>query len=197
MTDIDIDFKDRIQALEKINFIQACTYDRFRKRHNTGVYFQNIPHDIDKLSTIPYKQAEEQGYFKIDFLNVSVYSCVRDETHLQSLMDTEPVWDILKDRGLVEKEYHINGQVQTLFQLSNNWWVLEKHSPENIHQLAQVLALIRPAKNYLVGSSWKVIEKEIWEIPKSGYFWKKSHAYAYATLIKVQMNLIVEALEYS
>ena len=38
---------------------------------------------------------------------------------------------------------------------------------------------------------WKEILEEVWQRPKDGsYFFKKSHAVAYAQAIVVQMNLI-------
>ena len=39
--------------------------------------------------------------------------------------------------------------------------------------------------------NWDNIMKEVWQKPKDGsYFFKKSHAVAYAQAIVVQMNLI-------
>ena len=64
--------------------------------------------------------------------------------------------------------------------------------PNSIEQLAMILSMIRPGKRYLVGNSWEVIEKDIWQ-KTDGYFFKRSHAIGYATLIVVQLNLIVES----
>ena len=62
---------------------------------------------------------------------------------------------------------------------------------ENIEQLAAVLAIIRPAKRGLMYKDWQDIMKEVWVRPTDGsYFFKKSHAVAYAQAIVVQMNLI-------
>ena len=60
-----------------------------------------------------------------------------------------------------------------------------------LQQLAIILAMIRPGKRYLVGNDWSVIEKEVWQ-KTDDYFFKRSHAIGYATLIIVQLNLIVE-----
>ena len=35
------------------------------------------------LSTIDYEKAEDRGYFKLDFLNVSLYKDIKDEEHLK------------------------------------------------------------------------------------------------------------------
>ena len=53
------------------------------------------------------------------------------------------------------------------------------------------MAIIRPAKRYLMHKDWEEIMKDVWVRPTDGsYFFKKSHAIAYAQAIVVQMNLI-------
>jgi len=55
--------------------------------------------------------------------------------------------------------------------------------------------MIRPAKRYLVGESWSKILNEVWLKPENDdYYFKKSHATAYAIAIVVQMNLICEQI---
>jgi len=64
-----------------------------------------------------------------------------------------------------------------------------------VEQLAAVLAVIRPAKRYLIGKDWSEIEAEVWQKPDGDeYYFKKAHAIAYAHVIVVQMNLICESL---
>ena len=64
---------------------------------------------------------------------------------------------------------------------------------KSIEQLAAVLAIIRPAKRYLLDKTWTEIMEEVWIKPTDGsYFFKKSHAVAYAQAIVVQMNLILK-----
>ena len=88
MHDIDIDFADRTIVLDKIKH-RVVKLDT-GKKHNTGVYVTEIPHKpVDNLSTIDYESAEDRGYFKLDFLNVSIYKDIRDEAHLQELMKRE------------------------------------------------------------------------------------------------------------
>ena len=36
-----------------------------------------------------------------------------------------------------------------------------------------ILAMIRPGKRYLVGNSWEVIEKEVWEKTDDYFFQEK------------------------
>ena len=86
MFDVDIDFADRNVLLDKLKH-RIAKLDT-GKKHNTGVYFTEIPHDPDtNMATIDYETAEERNYFKIDCLNVSIYKDVKDEDHLNQLMN--------------------------------------------------------------------------------------------------------------
>ena len=108
MPDIDIDFTDRTKILEVIENITAMrmTPDG-PTAHNTGIYAQYVPHDpVTTLSSIDYKQAEQRGYYKIDFLNVNVYKGVRNEEHLVKLMETEPLWELLKQDEFTDLLFH-------------------------------------------------------------------------------------------
>ena len=187
MPDIDIDFADRTIALNKLKHVTAAINDNGTfKKHNTGVYCTSIPYNpITGLSTIDYKEAEDRGYFKIDFLNVSVYDGVQDRKHLLKLMETEPLWDLLLEDDFVNNLFHVNGHGSVLRQME----------PRSIEQLAAVLAMIRPAKRYLIGKDWTTVMTEIWTKPENDeYYFKKAHAIAYAHVIVVQMNLICENL---
>jgi len=143
MPDIDIDFVDRDQALTLFEHIPASRLDNNRLvKHNTGVYLHAVPVDaVSGLCQIPYEQAEEQKYFKIDFLNVGIYKGVRDEEHLVQLMETEPLWDLLTQDEFVNLLFHLNGHGD----------IIRKTLPTSVEQLSAVLAMIRPAKRYLIG----------------------------------------------
>lgn len=187
MPDIDIDFFDRTKAL---NILEHHVAMRDQKghpvKHNTGVYFQSIPHNpFTNIATVDYKSAEDRGYFKVDFLNVSMYEGVQDETHLKALLDQEPMWNLLEHEEVVIQLFHI----------SEHHLILKKLKPTSIEELAAVLAIIRPAKRYLLDRGWDVIMKEVWTRPEEDlYFFKRSHAIAYAAAIVVQLNLICEKL---
>ena len=189
MPDIDIDFADRSKALEHFKHATAAIDDNGTfKKHNTGIYCTSIPYNpLTGISTIDYKTAEDRGYFKIDFLNVSVYEKVKDRDHLKTLMETEPLWDLLLQDDFTDLLFHVNGHGSLLKQMK----------PTSIEELAMCLALIRPAKRHLVGKTWTEIGLEIWEKPTNGeYYFKKAHAVAYAHVIVVQMNLICESVSY-
>lgn len=193
MPDIDIDFADRNKALNLIKHVPASikSNDGTFKKHNTGVYCHSIPvNPLTGTASIEYEEAEQRGYFKIDFLNVGVYKDVRDEDHLTELMNREPLWELLLQDEFVDLLFHLKGHGN----------VLRKTCPRSVEQLAAVLSMIRPAKRYLIGKDWSTIMKEVWEKPTTDeYFFKKSHSFSYAMLVIVHMNLLCEQLshEYS
>jgi hypothetical protein len=184
MPDIDIDFADRNVILSQINHRVAKL--NTGKKHNTGVYTTEIPHNpVDNLSTIEHKTAEDRGYFKLDFLNVSIYKDVRDEAHLQELMEKEPLWELLEHEDFSEKVFHLNGHSNLLKLLK----------PNSVEQLAATLAIIRPAKRHLADKDWQTIMNEVWIKPTNGdYFFKHAHAVSYAVAVVVHMNLLCEQL---
>lgn len=183
MPDIDIDFADRTIVLDKLKH-RVAKLDT-DKKHNTGVYATEIPHSpIDNLATVDYKTAEERGYFKLDFLNVSIYKDVRDEAHLTELMEKEPLWQLLEHEDFSEKVFHLNGHSALLKVLK----------PNSVLQLAATLAIIRPAKRHLANETWNTIMEEVWLKPEEGYYFKKAHAVSYATACVVHMNLLCEQI---
>ena len=182
-TDVDIDVQDRDKVLEKLKHIPASIIQNGEiKKHNTGVYFTDIPtHPFTNFANIDYKEAEDRGYFKLDFLNVGVYEKVKNEKHLQELIEQEPNWSLLDHKEVVEQLFHIH----------NHFDIVNKLNPKSVEQLAAVLAIIRPAKRNLLNRSWVEINSEVWVKPKDDtYYFKKSHAIGYALAICVQLNLL-------
>jgi hypothetical protein len=182
-SDIDIDFGDRDKILALINHIPAAmrNVEPIRK-HPTGVYITEAPYDpINDMCSLDYKEADARGYFKLDLLNVNIYSKVQHEMHLVQLM-RDPDWSKLKDKAFVEQLIHLGKQFDTLQQM-----------PEDINsipRLAMFLAVMRPGKKHLIGKTFKEISTSVWENVDEGYTFKKSHAIAYAQLVVVHMNLL-------
>ena len=190
MPDIDIDFADRNKALDIIKHVDASLDGTFKK-HNTGIYCTNIPYNpLTGISTIDYKTAEARGYFKIDFLNVSAYNGVKNEEHLVHLLNTEPMWELMEAKELCDQLFHINGYHDLVKRLR----------PRSIVELAMFLALLRPGKKHLIPvceeKGFEAIKDEIWVKTDDAYFFKKSHAISYASVIVVQLNLICERISY-
>lgn len=184
-SDIDIDFPDRAQALALLEHHPAgIVRDGGLVRHNTGVYATAIPTDpFTGTASIDYKSAEELGYVKLDFLNVSLYTQIKSEAHLQQLMSQEPDWSRLYDPEFCSQLIHIGNHYKTLLQFPE--------AVNSIPRLMMFLAVIRPAKRHLIGLPWKEVAKTIWDTPSDGsYGFKQSHSCAYSHLVVVNMNLL-------
>jgi hypothetical protein len=189
-SDIDIDLADRDVLLSHLDVVAASIRkDGPPKKHNTGVHPTEIPYDpVNRMCALDYRDAEERGYVKLDLLNVHVYKSVESESHLIDLMH-EPDWSKLQDQEYFHKLIHIGKHWNTM---------LEMPEPINsIPRLAMFLAIIRPGKRHLIGKPWSEVAKTIWDRNVDGYTFRKSHAIAYAHLVVVQLNLLIEELKAS
>ena len=186
--DIDIDLADREQLLKLVKHIPASMNKQGDLvKHNTGVYFQFLPWNWNKnLSSVEYESAEAQGYFKIDLLNVHLYKQVKSEDHLNQLLAQEPMWEMLEHDDIVDQLTHLNGNFGTLRKMPE--------PIDSIIKLAMFLAIMRPSKRHLIGKPWSEVAETVWDKPSgsSNYYFKKAHALAYAHLVVVHMNLLVE-----
>jgi hypothetical protein len=186
-SDIDIDVADREQALEFFKQTPASILrDGKYVKHNTGVYFTDMPADpFTGYASIDHDTAEDRGYIKLDILNVGLYSQVRDEAHLDQLMSQEPNWARLYEPEFCAQLIHIGNHYDTLIKMPE--------AVNTIEKLAMFLAVIRPAKRHLVGKPWAEVAKTVWEKPADDtYYFKKAHAVSYAHLVAVNVNLISE-----
>jgi hypothetical protein len=189
-SDIDIDVGNRDQALAVIKHTAASIIrDGKIARHNTGVYFTDIPVDpFTGRASIDYETAEERGYIKVDILNVGLYQQVKSEQHLHELMNQDPAWDKLYDPDFCSRLIHIGAHYDTLIKMSE--------AVNSIPRLAMFLAVIRPAKRHLIGRTWREVAETIWDRPADdSYYFKKAHAVGYAHLVAVNMNLLSQASE--
>ena len=191
--DIDLDFPDREQILSKIKHIPAMRLENgVPKKHASGVYCHNIPiNPLTGVASIDYKTANDRGYFKIDFLNVNAYQKVKNEEHLNELVSTEPIWDLLHEKDICDKLVHINGYHELIKELN----------PRSIEELAIAMALIRPGKKHLLPickeKGFDAVKSEVWIKTDDAYSFKKSHAIAYSHLVVMQLNLLCQELAES
>ncbi|RYF09383.1 MAG: hypothetical protein EOO77_23940 [Oxalobacteraceae bacterium] len=189
-TDIDIDFANRDDALRGLHHIPAAVRDKQGRfgRHNSGVYFQPVPvNPLTGLCAYTYDEAAEFGYFKIDFLNNSIYQGVRDEAHLDALLAQDPEWELFDDPVFVAELPH----------LGKHFGTVQSVRPRSIDDLAVILALIRPGKKHLIGKPRSDIQAEVWNPDAQGYHFKRAHAVAYAVSIVVKLNLLIETMSAS
>jgi hypothetical protein len=186
--DIDIDFADRETVLQLIQHTSARQSNG--RKHNSGIYVTDIPADpVNNCAAIDYEEAEQRGYFKLDFLNMSVYQLIRDPAHYQEMLDQTPPWQRLwTDRAWASQLVHV-GQYTNL---------LEIMQPDSIQRLAAFISIIRPGKAHLQTRPWAEVFASVWDGDTSrGYTFKKAHSISYAMLVTLHMNLLnqVSALE--
>ncbi len=184
--DIDIDFKTEFDPLSLFEAVRASRVQSGKlAKHPCGIYFQNIAVDPQtKLSAIPFKEAEDLGYFKIDFLHLSILDHFDSKEQIRQLSRLPPDWDMLQDEEVVEK----------LFQLHRHHATLVKVKPQSVQELADVIALIRPGKKKLLDAYIKdkeAVRPHLYTKPDDGQmYYKKPHAVAYAITIVLQLHLI-------
>lgn len=187
--DVDMSQKTRDTIIKKLYHIPASKInDKGINPHGVGIYFCNIPYDrLTGLASLDYKHAEEDlGYIKIDFLHNSIYDSFEDRQQLFNVMEQEPNWNLLYKKEVVEQLPHINNYFTLLNQLPKI---------DSVDKLAMFIAIIRPAKKYLISevtnNGWDSIIDKIWIKEDTGYMYKKSHAVAYALSITVAMSKFI------
>ena len=182
--DIDIDFADREQILNLVQHIPARqTVQNQVRRHNSGVYVTNIPYDpVTQCSAIDYEIAEQRGYFKIDFLNMSVYQLIKNPKHYTEMLITTPPWNRLwQDSEWSAQLVHVGNYTE----------LLKSMRPDSIPRMAAFISIIRPGKAHLQNNTWVDVFESVWDGDDSrGYTFKKSHALSYAALVVLHMNLL-------
>lgn len=186
-SDIDIDFANRELALKLVQHTPATIVRAGEVvKHNTGIYVTGIPVDpFTGTAGMDHKVAEQRGYIKLDFLNVSIYSQVRNEEHLMQLMNTEPAWDKLYDPEFCSQLSHIGNHYDTLIKMPE--------AVNTVARMAMLLAVIRPGKRHLIGKTWREVAETVWDQPLDGsYAFKKAHGVAYSHLVCVHMNLLTD-----
>ena len=188
-SDIDIDFGNRDAALALLQHTPAGIIRNGELlRHNTGIYVTDIPTDpFMGVASIDHKAAEDLGYMKLDFLNVSLYTQIKNEQHLTEMMTVEPAWDRLYDPNFCSQLIHIGNHYDTLIRMPE--------AVNTIPRMAMFLAIIRPGKRHLIGLPWNEVARTIWDKTEDGYVFKRSHSVAYSQLIVVHMNLITSSAQ--
>lgn len=185
LPDIDIDVKDRAAAIKDHPCVpSSLLQDGDLRKHPTGLMYQAVPVDpVSGASAFPSGGKEMGdvagtiGYQKIDVIPNHAYSVFHDLSSLDEAKSTEFRWEWLEDRSLVEKLHHIGGHFD----------LISAYRPQDIGELAALLAVIRPGKRHLIGLPMDELLSQIWEKdPDGAYSFKKSHAFAYALMVTVQ-----------
>jgi hypothetical protein len=182
--DVDLDFADRNQILSLIQHTPARQLHQEQvRRHNSGVYVTDIPYDpVNQCAAIDYESAEARGYFKIDFLNMSVYQLIRDQLHYDQLLAQEPNWARLwQDTAWASQLVHVGNYTD----------LLKNMRPDSVARMAAFISIIRPGKAHLQNQPWDRVFESVWDGDASqGYTFKKAHAISYSMLVRLHMNLL-------
>ena len=187
--DIDIDLANRDQLLALIQATAARqTHQGQIRRHNSGVYATDIPYDpVNACAAMDYETAEQLGYFKIDLLNMSVYTLIRDQSHYDQMLAQEPPWK----RLWTDTEW-----ASQLAHVGNYTELLKTMRPDSIPRMAAFISIIRPGKAHLQGRPWEDVFASVWDGDASqGFVFKQSHAISYAALVALHMNLLNQSDE--
>jgi DNA polymerase III alpha subunit len=159
-------------------------------KHPCGAYFQGIAVDpMTGLAAIPHKEAQALGFFKIDFLHLSVLDDFSSKTQIRKLMKLRPDWSLLEDQSVVEKLFHIK----------NHFDLVNRVKPTSVQELADIMALIRPGRRQLLDQYMNdkdgVRKNLLYERQaQDEYSFKRAHAIAYAYNVVLQLHLAKQGL---
>jgi hypothetical protein len=182
--DIDLDFADRELILKLIPHTPARQLHQGQvRRHNSGVYVTDIPYDpVNQCASLDYETAEQLGYFKIDFLNMSVYQLIQDPAHYEQMLAQQPEWS----RLWTDPEW-----AKQLVHVGNYTELLASMKPDSIPRMAAFISIIRPGKAHLQNKPWATVFESVWDGDNSqGFVFKHAHAIGYAALVALHMNLL-------
>lgn len=189
--DIDIDLRPDFDPDTLFDVTHASMVENGdMRRHPAGVYFQRIPVDpLTGLSAIPYKESEDAGYMKVDFLHLSLLKRFKSKAEMKRLLKLEPDWTLL------ESEETVRG----LFHIGNHFDLVSQVKPKSVQDLSDILALMRPGKRGLLDEYLKspeAVRPELYT-KRINSDMRKSHTVPYALLIVLQLHTIEHADEIS
>jgi len=189
--DIDIDLRPDFKPEKFFNIVSASMEENGElRKHPAGIYFQNIPVDKETgLSAIPYKNTEDIGYIKIDFLHLSLLNKFKDKNQMRSLLKKDPNWQLLENEHIVSELFHIG----------NHFDIVKRVKPQSVLELSDIMALIRPGKKHLLDAylnNREETRKELYT-KRINSDMRKSHTIPYALLIVLQLHLIERNYENS
>lgn len=183
--DIDIDMQTTFDPTDIFDVVKASMIQKNKlMKHPCGAYFQDIPRDpVSGLSAIPHKEAEGNGYTKVDFLHLGVLDYFENKDQIRALLRKTPNWGMLLKRNVIEK----------LFQIGKHVDLVRRVAPKSVQDLADCISLIRPGKIDLLDDyldDRESAREELYRYEKGSYAYKKGHAIAYAMIIVLQLHLI-------
>lgn len=188
--DVDIEVINREKVVELFpDAIPASQIAGDRQvKHISGLYFQAIPvNPLNGLASLPYEEAEALGYYKVDLLSCpNPYDGIESMDELRSLIAAPIDWNWFIEPRFVSSLFHLNGTVIEELSMAD---VVAAYAPKSIEDLAALVAIKLPAKRYLIGEPWQTIREQIWQKPKKGVWFKKSHSCSYAMVVTIDAQL--------
>ena len=180
-SEFDVDIDVRPDTDRTLYGVRAMVYNEKTEKilpHPSGVYIEDVPVDaLTGLCAFDYKYGSEKGFMKIDLLNNTAYEGFKNKEEVLDAVHGDVDWSLLKDPDVVRELPHIG----------NHFDLVSKVEPKSIEDLADVLALIRPAKKDLVDDyikDKKRIRRTLYKRPREDLnYFKKSHAVSYAMMI--------------
>lgn len=183
--DIDIDFQT---DFEPTTLFPSAVHASMIKQeaftqHPCGIYLQHMGKDqITNLAAIPYDEALEKGFYKLDCLHLSLLNEFKSKTEIRDFLSKEPNWSMLQRPEIVSQ----------LFQIHKQSKLLARVKPTSVQSLADCLALMRPGRSHLIdkyiASPDDVRDQLYVRDDSTGYYFKKSHAISYALTIILQLH---------
>lgn len=185
--DVDIDLPSTVDK-NSMGYVRAMIYNEKTEKispHPSGFYVEKVPVDtITGLCSFDYEYSDERGFMKVDLLTNRVYDVFKTKQAILEAIDEDNVdWDLFQDPKVVEKLPHIG----------KHFDIVKQVHPRTVEDLADILALIRPAKISMLESYLKHKEatrRRLYIRPKSGIYFKKSHAISYALMIVCSITSI-------
>lgn len=190
--DVDLDLPSDFdpRTVFKQVVLASMVKDGAIGKHPCGAYFQRMAKDpISDVAAIPFKEAENLGFFKIDFLHLSLLDDFASKTQIRKLMKLQPDWSLLAKKENVEKLFHIK----------NHFDLINKVKPKSVQELADCMALIRPGRRQLLDQYLNdkdgVRNTLLYQRQANDdYSFKRSHAIAYSFNVVLQLHLIKQGL---
>lgn len=183
--DIDIDVAPHTKK-EEYGIRAIIVKDDVIQVHPSGYYMKDgmcIDPETG-AATVDYKEADDRGFIKIDLLTNTSYENYESKKEQQDAITKEPNWLLFKDETIVSMLPHIANHFELISQLDI----------QSIPDLADALSLIRPAKRNMLTpylTNKEATREQLYRKPISkDYYFKKSHAFAYAIMIVGLLNTI-------
>jgi len=189
--DIDIDIAPGVERSEYGT--RAMIHENYRiKPHPCGVYLHPVATDPETgLCSICYWDDDVYQYRKVDLLVNTAYAIFdrpgANKELVLAAYHRVVDWDLFCTTKYLKRLPHVKGHIEFVQQIQ----------PRSIHDLADLLALIRPGKvhlidAYLSGKKEHVRKNLYVRPPNNKMYFKKSHSYAYAAMIISVFNEMVQ-----